>query len=89
MNSRVYNEQIDLENGYFLETKTSNFEAGAKKMMEQLKNAEQALEKDPSDPSVLANYQSKLQQYTLFRSAQTSTVKAYKDVSAGIIQNFR
>lgn len=76
-------------NGYFLDKVSAGFEAGATKMMEELKTAETALEADPSDPSVLANYQAKLQEYTLFRNAQTSTVKAYKDIGAAIIQNFR
>ncbi|MGE4802501.1 type III secretion system needle filament subunit SctF [Yersinia hibernica] len=76
-------------NGYFLDKVSAGFEAGAKSMIDELKDAQKALEKDPSDPSVLANYQAKLQQYTLFRNAQTSTVKAYKDIGAAIIQNFR
>ena len=57
-------------------------------MIEQLRKAEAELQADPSDPAVLANYQSKLQQYTLFRNAQTSTVKVYKDIGSAIIQNF-
>lgn len=76
-------------NGYYLDEVSAGFEVGAKGMMEQLKTAEAELKADPSDPAVLANYQSKLQQYTLFRNAQTSTVKAYKDIGAAIIQNFR
>jgi type III secretion protein F len=83
------NTKLEFDNGYFLDTVSGNFEKGAAKMMDQLKDAEAALEADPSDPSVLANYQAKLQEYTLFRNAQTSTVKAYKDIGAAIIQNFR
>ncbi|MBN3264699.1 type III secretion system needle filament subunit SctF [Pectobacterium brasiliense] len=74
---------------YFLDGVSGAFEDGAEKMMNDLNAAQTALEKDPSNPAVLAEYQSKLQQYTLFRSAQTSTVKAYKDIGASIIQNFR
>jgi type III secretion protein F len=76
-------------NGYFLDDVSSAFENGAVEMMQQLQDAQTALEADPSDPAVLANYQAKLQEYTLFRNAQTSTVKAYKDIGAAIIQNFR
>lgn len=75
--------------GYFLDNVTQNFEDGAEAMMKELKEAEAKLQADPSDPAVLANYQSKLQQYTLFRNAQSNTVKAYKDIGAAIIQNFR
>lgn len=76
-------------NGYFLDEVSQGFETGAANMIEQLAAAETALEADPSNPAVLATYQAKLQEYTLFRNAQTSTVKAYKDIGAAIIQNFR
>lgn len=76
-------------NGYYLDGVSAGFEDGASTMITQLKKAEEELKADPSDPAVLANYQSKLQQYTLFRNAQTSTVKVYKDIGAAIIQNFR
>ena len=76
-------------NCYFLDDVSVAFENGAADMMKQLQDAQTALEADPSDPAVLANYQAKLQEYTLFRNAQTSTVKAYKDIGAAIIQNFR
>lgn len=76
-------------NGYFLDKVSDGFESGAKEMITQLTVAEEALEKDPSNPAVLATYQAKLQEYTLFRNAQTSTVKAYKDIGSSIIQNFR
>lgn len=77
------------DNGYFLDKISQGFETGAKEMIEKLKTAEEELEKDPSNPAVLASYQAKLQEYTLFRNAQTSTVKAYKDIGSAIIQNFR
>lgn len=76
-------------NGYFLDKVSVNFENAATTMMSQLDTARTNLEKDPSSPAVLAAYQAKLQEYTLFRNAQTSTVKAYKDIGAAIIQNFR
>lgn len=77
------------DNGYYLDGVSAGFEAGAETMMKQLKEAQDKMQSDPSDPSTLAAYQSKLQQYTLFRNAQTSTVKVYKDIGAAIIQNFR
>ncbi|PKC36085.1 type III secretion system needle complex protein PrgI [Pantoea ananatis 15320] len=75
--------------GYYLDQVSAGFEAGAEDMKKKLDEAEEALKHDPSKPAILADYQSKLQQYTLFRNAQTSTVKAYKDIGAAIIQNFR
>ncbi|EMY3602392.1 type III secretion system needle filament subunit SctF [Klebsiella aerogenes] len=83
------NDYLTYDNNYYLDKVSGAFEDGAVTMMDELKKAEEALTKDPSDPSVLANYQAKLQEYTLFRNAQTSTVKAYKDIGAAIIQNFR
>ncbi|MGP3590889.1 type III secretion system needle filament subunit SctF [Vagococcus sp. WN89Y] len=83
------NPTLTYNNDYFLDNLSGNFEDGATQMMTDLQDAEAALQKDPSNPSVLANYQAKLQEYTLFRNAQTSTVKAYKDIGAAIIQNFR
>ncbi len=73
----------------FLTDLSSGFETGSQNMMTELNKAEEELKRDPSNPAVLANYQAKLQEYTLFRNAQTSTVKAYKDIGAAIIQNFR
>ncbi|MEN4910732.1 type III secretion system needle filament subunit SctF [Erwinia amylovora] len=77
------------EKGHFLNNISEAFEDGAKNMMLALNVAQANLELNPSDPSVLASYQAKLQEYTLFRNAQTSTIKAYKDIAAAIIQNFR
>jgi len=76
------------DNGFLTEL-SGGFETGAQNMMTELNQAEESLKNDPSNPAVLANYQAKLQEYTLFRNAQTSTVKAYKDIGAAIIQNFR
>lgn len=87
--SDQFNNGLVYSNGYFLDDVSGAFEAGAADMMTQLNDAEAKLEADPSNPAVLANYQAKLQEYTLFRNAQTSTVKAYKDIGAAIIQNFR
>ena len=83
------NPLLTYNNIYFLDRLSGGFEDGAKTMMQDLADAELELQADPSNPAVLANYQAKLQEYTLFRNAQTSTVKAYKDISAAIIQNFR
>ncbi|XTZ39292.1 type III secretion system needle filament subunit SctF [Salmonella enterica] len=83
------NPHLSFNNNYFLDGLSGEFETGAQQMMTDLEAAEKELQADPSNPAVLANYQAKLQEYTLFRNAQTSTVKAYKDVGAAIIQLFR
>lgn len=82
------NDRSDGNTG-FLTGLSGGFEDNASDLMTGLNNAENELKRDPSNPAVLANYQAKLQEYTLYRNAQTSTVKAYKDIGAAIIQNFR
>ncbi|MEN3260930.1 type III secretion system needle complex protein [Sodalis endosymbiont of Spalangia cameroni] len=76
-------------NGWFIDDIAKDFDTGAQTMMQQLENAREELSKKPDDPSVLAEFQAKLSEYTLFRNAQSSTVKAFKDIGAAIIQNFR
>lgn len=83
------NTSLDASGNGFLTDLSGGFETGSQNMMQELNKAEAELQRDPSNPAVLANYQAKLQEYTLFRNAQTSTVKAYKDIGAAIIQNFR
>jgi len=80
---------LSFNNNYFLDKLSGGFETGATSMIKDLQQAEEELKKDPSNPAVLANYQAKLQEYTLFRNAQSSTVKAYKDIDANILQNLR
>ncbi|SFN66216.1 type III secretion system major needle protein, YscF/MxiH/PrgI family [Izhakiella capsodis] len=75
--------------GYYLGDVSANFETGAVTMMGNLKSALTDMENDPSDPTKLAKYQACLQEYTLFRNAQSSTIKAYSSIGATIIQNFR
>jgi len=80
---------IPTSNGYYLDGVSADFEVGGEQMKVELGKAQSDLATDPSDPTKLAFFQSKLQQYTLFRSAQTSTVKVIKDIGSAIIQNFR
>lgn len=73
----------------FLTQTSNNFDTNSADMLTALSDAETALEKDPSNPAILAKYQARLQEYTLFRNAQSTTIKVYKDIGAAIIQNFR
>ncbi|GAB3629541.1 EscF/YscF/HrpA family type III secretion system needle major subunit [Pandoraea terrae] len=58
-------------------------------LQKEFNDALEALKEKPSDPSVLARFQAKLADYTTMRQAQSSTVKALKDTSAGTISNTR
>lgn len=42
-----------------------------------------------SDPVILAQYQAALAAYTTFCNAQSSSVKAFKDIASATISNFR
>ena len=78
----------DVGNGFLMEL-SERFRENAKNLNIALTAALKKLTENSSDPSALAEYQSALSQYTLYRNAQSSVVKAYKDVGAGIIANYR
>ncbi|HDL6964377.1 TPA: type III secretion system needle complex protein [Yersinia enterocolitica] len=73
----------------FIDNVKGKFDAGVLDLSTQVEKALDDLSKNPSDPSLLAAYQSKLSEYTLYRNAQSNIVKAYKDLDSGIVQNFR
>ncbi|EFV8084968.1 type III secretion system needle complex protein [Shigella dysenteriae] len=72
-----------------LSSLSETFDDGTQTLQGQLTVALNALAENPSNPQLLAEYQSKLSEYTLYRNAQSNTVKVIKDVDAAIIQNFR
>ncbi|CAM3852792.1 EscF/YscF/HrpA family type III secretion system needle major subunit [Shigella dysenteriae] len=72
-----------------LSSLSETFDDGTQTLQGQLTAALNALAENPSNPQLLAEYQSKLSEYTLYRNAQSNTVKVIKDVDAAIIQNFR
>lgn len=73
----------------FLTGKSKSFDDGVSQLNADLTTALNNLTKDPSNPQLLAQYQSLLSEYTLYRNAQSNVVKVYKDVGAAIITNFR
>ncbi|AMB87993.1 protein MxiH [Pseudomonas agarici] len=73
----------------FLGQQAEAFEAGAKDLKDKLDAALKALEGNASDPSLLAKYQSAFSSYTVFRNAQTNTIKGFKDIDMSIIQSAR
>lgn len=72
-----------------LSSLSETFDDGTQTLQGELTLALDKLTKNPSNPQLLAEYQSKLSEYTLYRNAQSNTVKVIKDVDAAIIQNFR
>lgn len=73
----------------FLGRQSDAFEQGATKLKDILDKALKDLEGDASSPSKLALYQSAFSSYTVFRNAQTNTIKGFKDIDMAIIQAAR
>lgn len=73
----------------YLDEVSKQFDTGVNDLQTQITTALNDLSAKPSDPELLAKYQSKLSEYNLYRNAQSNTVKVFKDIDAAIIQNFR
>lgn len=73
----------------YIDNISKTFDAGVKDLNQQVNDYLFYLSQNPSDPALLAAYQSKLSEYTLYRNAQSNIVKAYKDLDSSIVQNFR
>jgi type III secretion protein F len=73
----------------FLGRQAQAFENGASKLKDALDKALDDLKKDASDPGLLAAYQAAFSSYTVFRNAQTNTIKGFKDIDMAIIQAAR
>ncbi|BCX66978.1 type III secretion system needle filament subunit SctF [Pseudomonas izuensis] len=73
----------------FLGRQAEAFENGASKLKSALDKALEDLKKDASDPGLLAAYQTAFSSYTVFRNAQTNTIKGFKDIDMAIIQAAR
>lgn len=73
----------------YLDDISKKFDTGVQNLQSQVDDALTNLTQKPSDPQLLATYQSKLSEYNLYRNAQSNTVKVFKDIDAAIIQNFR
>lgn len=73
----------------WLKQTAASFDNGVKEMNTALNNTLGELTKDPSNPMLLAKYQSLLSEYTLYRNLQSNVIKALKDVDNNIISNFR
>ncbi|HGL4258934.1 MULTISPECIES: type III secretion system needle complex protein [Burkholderia] len=73
----------------FLMDISKNFDTGVQDLNDQLKAAQEALSKNPSDPTALAQYQAVMSEYNLYRNAQSASVKTMKEIAANTISNFR
>ncbi len=87
--SNVNSRSTDFTWNGYLSNKSSTFDNGVAQLNSELELALEKLAADPSNPELLAIYQSRLSEYTLYRNAQSNVVKVYKDVGSAIITNFR
>lgn len=77
------------DSGRFIEQTSNNFDIGVQSLQDKLTQALAELQHDPSDPALLAQYQSALSSYTLYRNAQSNVVKAFRDIDQAIIANYK
>lgn len=82
-------DDVILKDTGFITGESEAMVNGVKESKDQLEEVKKKLRENPSDPSVLAAYQSALSEYNLFRNAQSNMVKAYKDIGSSIITNFK
>ena len=68
---------------------SKTFDAGVSGLQAAMDQAKLDLAGNPSDPTYLANYQAAMSEYNLYRNAQSSSVKAMKDIDSAIVSNFR
>lgn len=80
---------VDTSYEGYIDKMSKTFDNGVIDLQTQITEALENLSQNPSDPSLLATYQSKLYEYQLYRTAQSNTIKAFKDLDASIIQNYR
>lgn len=73
----------------WLSKMSAAFDGGVVSLNKQLQKSLEDIEKDPANPMVLTNYQKHLSEYTLYRNAQSTTVKAFKEIDSMILQNSR
>lgn len=81
-------DEVKASAGYLI-TMSHGFDTGIGDLNTQLSSALSSLESNPSDPKLLAAYQGALSEYNLYRNAQTSAIKAMKDIDSSIVSNFR
>lgn len=73
----------------FLGGQAAAFETGAAGLKTALDEALVALQRNASDPGLLAAYQAAFSSYNVFRNAATNTVKGFKEIDSAIIQAAR
>ncbi len=63
------------------------FDAGVNNLKAKLKDAFDQLKNNPGDPDKLAQYQSALSEYNMYRMLQSNSTKSLTDQSKAVIRN--
>ena len=63
------------------------FDTGVDNLKAKLEKALKALSDKPDDPKALADYQTALAQYNMYRMLQSNSVKSLGDQSKSVIRN--
>ncbi|CAB3798879.1 EscF/YscF/HrpA family type III secretion system needle major subunit [Pararobbsia alpina] len=67
---------------------SNTFTSGMVKLQDELEKSLAALAADPTNPVTLAQYQANISTATLYRNAQSNTIKVLKDTDMNTIRNF-
>lgn len=73
----------------FLYDVSAQYSSAVENLLNKLEASQAAVAADPSNPQKLAEHQALFSEYTLFRNALSNIIKSLKDVSQGVVQNYR
>ncbi|PES54781.1 EscF/YscF/HrpA family type III secretion system needle major subunit [Bacillus thuringiensis] len=75
----------NLELGEVEDLKANSFEEAVTTLNKSVSDALNQLTSNPSNPNILTDYSSRLSEYTLYRHAEATTIKMFKEVDSAIL----
>jgi type III secretion protein F len=88
MNINPVASQIAQPDSIHMHRISNAFTNGMVTLQAELEKSLAALASDPTNPVTLAQYQANISTVTLYRNAQSNTVKVLKDIDMNTIRNF-
>lgn len=73
----------------YIEQTSENFNTGVNQLHKHVEDDLTLLEGDSTNTYYLSQYQAAMSAYNIYTNAQSSTVKAVKDIDSAILSNFR
>jgi type III secretion protein F len=83
-----YANQVALPETVLMHKVSNVFTNGMVSLQNELEKSLAALASDPTNPVTLAQYQANISAVTLYRHAQSNTIKVIKDTDMNTIRNF-